>query len=241
MALDVRRVTTLLFDYGSTLIDFSGRQIAQLDAALADFLGRRFGPFDRERLLSLREADRMAPYRDDYHENKMPEISANLIRNLYGREPSQEELAEMLQVRFDAFLGCIEKSDGMGDVLRRFRERYRLGLVSNYPDGRAIRESLVPAGLADCFDTVVVSGDVGRVKPHPLPFTVALERLGATADTAIHVGDNWLADIQGAKRLGMQAVHCLQYQTPEKFGRRPGDHEPDLVVNQFSELEKHLL
>ena len=240
--LDIRRVNTLLFDYGSTLIEFSNRQIAQLDEALAAHLEHRFGPTDRERLQMLRDTDRMAPYHHGYHEHQMPEISVNLIRNLYGRPPTQEELQEMLHVRFDVFLNCIRKPAGVGEILRRLHRKYRLGLVSNYPDGQAIRESLRRTELADCFDAVVVSGDRGveRVKPHPQPFKVALDQLGATPDTTVHVGDNWLADVQGAKRLGMRVIHCLQYQTPEKFDRQTGDHEPDLTIHHLAEIENHL-
>ena len=242
MAIDRTRVSAILFDYGSTLIEFSSRQVAQLDEALAVHLENRFGPPDRRLLSELRDADRMAPYRDDYHENRMPEISVNLVRSLYGRELSSEQLAEMLQVRFDAFVNCIREPAGVRDILRRLHGKYRLALVSNYPDGRAIRESLRRTELADCFDAVVVSGDPGveRVKPHPLPFATALRQLGITATAAVHVGDNWLADVQGGKRVGMQVIHCLQYQTPEKFERQPGDHEPDLVVNRLAEIQDHL-
>lgn len=236
MSVDAERVRTLLFDYGSTLVEFSLGHIERCEAALADALVRLFGPHDRQRLHEIRQADRLAPYRDGYRENDLPEITVNLVRELYGMEPSPELLDELLRTRFEAFVGSIAAPQGVADLLHELGGRYRVGLVSNYPNGPAIRESLRRTRLADCFDAVVVSGDVGWIKPHPRPFEVALEQLGAEPSATLHVGDNWLADVQGAKRLGMQVVHCLQYETPEAFEPKPGDELPDATIHHLSEL-----
>ena len=77
---------------------------------------------------------------------------------------------------------------------------------------------------------------MGRVKPHPLPFRTILGELDVAPLEALYVGDNWLGDIQGAKRIGMRAAFIVQWETPEKFDRRPDDHEPDLTISHLSEL-----
>jgi HAD superfamily hydrolase (TIGR01509 family) len=203
---------------------------------LAGALIRLLGPLDRRRLHEIREADRLAPYRDGYRENNLPEITTNLVRALYGLDPAPELLDELLRTRYQAFVNSIAAPEGVADVLYELGRRYRIGLVSNYPIGSAIRESLRRVGLADCFEVVVVSGDVGRIKPHPLPFQVALEQLGADPATTLHIGDNWLADVQGAKRLGMQVIQSLQYETPEAFQPQAGDDPPDATIQHLSEL-----
>jgi len=236
MSLDIGRVENLLFDYGSTLVEFSSRQIEQCEETLASALIRLIGPLDRQRLRQIREADRLAPYHDGYRENNLPEITTNLVRALYGLDLKPELLDELLRIRFEAFVNSIVAPQGVADLLHDLGRRYRIGLVSNYPNGSAIRESLRRVGLADCFNAVVVSGDVGRIKPHPLPFQVALEQLGAAPTTTLHIGDNWLADVQGAKRLGIQVVQSLQYETPEAFQPQPGDDLPDATIDHLSEL-----
>lgn len=236
MTLDTTRIRAVLLDYGSTLIEFSPRHVSICDAALASALEARFGPLDRGRFQAIRDANRSVPYEDGYRENSIPAITVDLIRRCYGVEPSPAQLDELVRVRFDAFVGCIELPPGVERVLKTLRSRYRLGLVSNYPDGDAIRASLARVGLADMFEVVVVSGDVGYIKPHPRPFQVALESLGVAPAEALHVGDNWLADVQGAKRLGMQVVLSRQWEAPERFERQPGDHEPDLVIAHLNEL-----
>ena len=125
-------------------------------------------------------------------------------------------------------------------LLARLSERFKLGLVSNYPCGQSVRDSLARNGLAEFFDAIVVSADVGHVKPHPRPFKTALDQLGVTPQRALYVGDNWFGDVQGAKRLGMQAVHTTQYDTPEKFDRQPNDHDADLTIARLDELPQHL-
>ena len=240
MALCKNKLCAVIFDYGSTLIEFGAPQIDACDQALAEALERLFGSVDFEGLRRVRNQDRVAPYLNGYHENDMSEISANLVRELYGREPSAAELQAVLDVRHTSFVDAIEAPEYLAGFLREISQRYKLGLLSNYPDTQALRASVARLGLAEYFDAVVVSGDVGRVKPHVLPFQRMLERLGVEPDEALYVGDNWLGDIQGAKRVGMQAVWTLQYESPEKFERQPGDVDPDLTIRHITELCEHL-
>jgi FMN phosphatase YigB (HAD superfamily) len=119
--------------------------------------------------------------------------------------------------------------------------RFRLGLLSNYPDGPAIRSSLQRIGIESFFSSIVVSGEIGYVKPHRRPFEEILRQMGATPGESIFVGDNWLGDIQGAKRLGLRAIHTRQFVPYEIFDRQAGDHDADGVVEHLLDLEKLLV
>jgi putative hydrolase of the HAD superfamily len=163
------------------------------------------------------------------------------VRELYARDPSGEELEHLLETRYGAFVEVVAAPHYVEDLLRDLGARYAVGLLSNYPDGEAIRHTLDRLDLTRYFDAVVVSGDVGRVKPHALPFRIVLGRLDVAPEEALYVGDNWLGDIQGAKNAGMWAAHIVQYDTPEKFDRRPGDHDADLIVEHLTDLRKVLL
>ena len=160
---NAQSVRAVLFDYGSTLIEFSQTQLNALDNALADVLEKHFGHLDRNRLAALREADRLTPYNDGYRENDLPAITRNLVCNLYDTEPNDDLVAEICRERYEAFVTCIQLPAYLSELLNKLQKKYRIGLVSNYPDGRAIRESLQRIGIANLFDIVVVSGDVGYV------------------------------------------------------------------------------
>jgi FMN phosphatase YigB (HAD superfamily) len=61
-------------------------------------------------------------------------------------------------------------------------------------------------GLADAIHGVVSSHSAGWSKPHPRIFERALEVAGARADEAVHVGDNLIADVLGARQLGIRTI-----------------------------------
>jgi putative hydrolase of the HAD superfamily len=123
------------------------------------------------------------------------------------------------------------------ELLGKLQTRYRLALLSNYPCGRSIRDGLAKLGLAEFFACIVVSGEVGFVKPHPRPYELMLEGLGLNADQCVYVGDNWLADVQGAKGVGMRAVLTTQHVPYERFEPKEGDHQPEARIGNLAELE----
>jgi len=51
-----------------------------------------------------------------------------------------------------------------------------------------------------------LSYEHGYVKPHPSIFVATLDKLGTNANQCLHVGDDPIADIQGAKSIGMKTA-----------------------------------
>lgn len=115
-------------------------------------------------------------------------------------------------------------------LVRALAGRYRLGIVSNYPFGPVVTESLERIGVADAFDAVVVSGEVGWAKPHPEIFRLAMGALEADPARTVFVGDNPVADMQGAKRQGLATA----WYAPGRAGERPA--EADVHLEQLSAL-----
>lgn len=80
----------------------------------------------------------------------------------------------------------------------------RLAVVSN-SDG-SVERKLRAVGLRDFLDVVIDSAVVHLEKPDPAIFTLALERLGAVAETCVHVGDLYSVDVVGARAAGIKGV-----------------------------------
>ena len=87
----------------------------------------------------------------------------------------------------------------------------KLAIVSN-ADG-SVEAQLAADGICQVgpgsgveIDAVLDSSVVGVAKPDPRIFEIALERLGVTADRAIHVGDTPAADVVGARAAGITPV-----------------------------------
>jgi putative hydrolase of the HAD superfamily len=80
----------------------------------------------------------------------------------------------------------------------------RIGIISNW-DSR-LESILAGLGLSDLFEVVVISSLVGFSKPHPRIFEIALERVGLRPDEAVHVGDTFRDDVEGARSAGIEPV-----------------------------------
>jgi putative hydrolase of the HAD superfamily len=90
-------------------------------------------------------------------------------------------------------------------VLERLRAAgARLAVVSNWDV--SLHDVLERTRLRDLVDAVVISAELGAAKPDPAIFRAALDRLGATAGEAMHVGDSMEHDIAGARAAGLDAV-----------------------------------
>lgn len=61
-------------------------------------------------------------------------------------------------------------------------------------------------GLGKAFPVVADSGVLGFEKPDPRIFEWAASRLGVKPHDLIHVGDAWVADIEGALGVGARAI-----------------------------------
>lgn len=239
MLFDPTPVKAVVFDYGNTLIAFGREQVDQFDDLLLKAVTAEFGPPDPAQYKARRDADRMFPYQGDpptYRENDVREMTAGLLREVYGIEPSAEALDRLIAVRQEAFVRVVRGEPQVLGVLARLGAKYRLALLSNYPDGDAIRASLEDTGIGPFLEHALVSGDLGLCKPHPDVFQAVLDALALPPEAVLFVGDNWLADVQGARRAGMQAVHFRRWIPPEHFPEQPGDLAPHVTVTALEEL-----
>lgn len=89
--------------------------------------------------------------------------------------------------------------------IRGLRARFQTGLISNA--WLELRELLEGHWhIDDAFDDLVISAEVGLVKPDPAIYKLALERLNVEADQAVFV-DDLTQNIAAAADVGMHAVH----------------------------------
>lgn len=80
----------------------------------------------------------------------------------------------------------------------------RLYVVSNWDV--LLEEVLRDLGWLGYFEGVVASAVVGREKPDPGIFEEALRRSGAARERTVHVGNDPVADVEGARLAGIDAV-----------------------------------
>ena len=93
---------------------------------------------------------------------------------------------------------------GTREALDRIRQEYAIAVISNSDGG--IRTVLRRCGIADCFQSITDSGNVGHEKPHPAIFAAALGEMKAEPADSLYVGDVFSIDYVGARKAGMHAV-----------------------------------
>ncbi len=79
-----------------------------------------------------------------------------------------------------------------------------LGLISNIRgDINQLCDKLM---LTPYLDFTITSEEVGSEKPHPPIFLAALKKAEVEPGEAIHVGDQYLNDVQGARGVGIMPI-----------------------------------
>ena len=91
------------------------------------------------------------------------------------------------------------------EVLSRI-EALKIGLISNHPNHKTIKNMLKDYEMTEFFDVIVTSAKFGKRKPNLDIFLYTLKKMGLEkhdAKDCIMVGDE-AADAVGANRVGMQ-------------------------------------
>src|SRR5919198_567658 len=149
----------------------------------ADWTALRTG---RDRLADRAGVD-VAAMRDQWvqtHERRMRGLNRGLEGDLAvmleacGLTTSPDLLRDLAQLEYANWAGGVRLYDDVLSELGRLRQAaYKLAIVSNAScEAGAVVQGL---GLDRAVDTVVLSCDVGALKPEPAILQAALERLGA--------------------------------------------------------------
>lgn len=96
-------------------------------------------------------------------------------------------------------------------LIRSLRPAFKTGLISNaWSDARYLFTDVL--GVADAFDTLVISAEEKIMKPDPRIYQIALERLDVSAAEAVFL-DDVRENVQGAVAIGMHGIH---FQTAQQ-------------------------
>lgn len=116
--------------------------------------------------------------------------------------------------------------EGTLEILDYLKSRYKLHIITNGAYEAQCRK-MQTSGIMPFFDTITHADTVGVKKPNPRIFEAALSCAQAQAHQSVMVGDSFEADIQGAVKVGYQAIF---------FNHRKD--VPLFEVNQIERLEQ---
>ena len=120
-----------------------------------------------------------------------------IIEQLDLHLDSREELER------DFWMG--DRVDGeLVQFIHELRPRYKIGLLSNaWPSLRNELENIWH--IADAFDEIVISAEVGMVKPNARIYEHILERMDNNPEETVFV-DDFMENIAAAQAIGIQTI-----------------------------------
>ncbi len=112
---------------------------------------------------------------------------------------------ETVKLAADFYAGDVIVQDVIEAIRTLRKDGHTVALLSNNsPDLAAIMADL---GIADLFNPLIVSAEMGIMKPDAAAYEAALKQLEQPADEVVFIDDN-ADNITGAQALG---IHAVQY------------------------------
>ena len=110
--------------------------------------------------------------------------------------------SEAKAIRDEFFAGDVIDRDLL-DFIRSLRPRCKTGIISNaWGD---LREYIVRNRLDDTFDALIISAEIGMIKPQPEVYELALKQFQVKAEEAAFI-DDMSANITAANAFGLHGI-----------------------------------
>ena len=127
-----------------------------------------------------------------------------------GTRLGQPDVLAFAQALTDVHMGALYEActvpDHHENILVALSVDYPMALCSNFTHAATARAVLRDARFEPHLSSVVISEEMGIRKPRPEIFEAVVDELGIPPEELLHVGDNLVADIEGAAALGMRTV-----------------------------------
>lgn len=119
-----------------------------------------------------------------------------------------EELAQTFESNFlDEILNYNDLVDGTFELLEYLHDKgYALHVLSNGFQEVTARKCEL-SGIQNYFRTITSADEIDIRKPRPEIYEYALKKAGARKENSWMIGDDWIADVEGAKSFGLQVVY----------------------------------
>jgi putative hydrolase of the HAD superfamily len=115
--------------------------------------------------------------------------------------------AEISEIYLQTLPGKKNLLEGALDILEyTVLKGYDVHIITNgFNDIQA--KKISSSGIAHFFKNVITFENASAKKPDPKIFAYALKMANALPEDSIMIGDNWIADVMGAKQFGIDTVY----------------------------------
>lgn len=103
------------------------------------------------------------------------------------------------------FPQCFSVNQDTITIIHRIKQHVKVGIITNGSVERQ-KAKISYTNLDRCFDTVIISEEVGWSKPDKRIFEIALKRLDVDPEDTFFVGDDLEKDIGGCQQAKIKGV-----------------------------------
>lgn len=118
---------------------------------------------------------------------------------------------EVLSMEFenhflDQILSFNHLVDGAEDLLKYLKDKnYKMHIISNGFQEVTERKCIL-SGIVPFFETITSADSIGVRKPDEKIFEYSVNLANTSKNHSILIGDDWIADVQGAQNFGMEVI-----------------------------------
>jgi HAD superfamily hydrolase (TIGR01509 family) len=251
----------ITFDFGNTLVPVGGADLGLVVTRMIETVVEEIDGIDPAAFATAWSAERERQFAEDVPQLREVDLERRVIRvlaRLRGMPPptpggswddaaaatrsTAAEIGLGLAAYSRAFVALMPRPPEVGPLLERLAARFDLALLSNWPLASTIDAYLDATGWRSSLAAVVISQRVGTIKPDPRIFRTAEAALGRPGPAILHLGDDWAADVVGAKRAGWLAGYLRDRQdgSPLPASRPDESVVADLQVDSLEQFESAL-
>lgn len=237
-----KKYTHLFFDLDNTIWDFDSNSFDALKAALNKIgLLDKIGCYDdyykifdsvNERFWAL------------YREEKTSKRILRVQRFEESFEQHGTPLPGMGEMVNEAYLAemplLIKLVDGARELLDYLHGKYEMAIITNGFRDVQIKK-INQSGLHKYFKKLFISEEIGAQKPRKEIFEHAIKSMNARKMSSLMIGDSWEADIEGAKRFGIDQIYFSPQQDLSVQGTTGSiaiTNQPGNTVSDQSKADK---
>jgi putative hydrolase of the HAD superfamily len=218
-------IKAIIFDLDNTLVDFMLMKTRAVDASI-------YAMIDAGMEISYEDAKQRIE--DIYKKEgiEYQQVFDKFLHDLYGEINFEIMSAGIVAYRTAREAALKPYPRVLPTLIELIKMGIKLAVVSDAPAEQAwLRLSYL--NFHHIFDVVITFDESRERKPSPVPFNLALEKLGLKAEECLMIGDWAERDMVGAKAVGMKTVFARYGDTFNTI-----NPNSDYDINSISELIK---
>ena len=192
-------IKAIIFDFGNVLLEWNPRHVY-----------RRYFPDNEE---AMERFFHEVSFMDWNAQQDKGRTFADGVAELSRRFPQYEDLIQAYHDNWEDSIG--DYFAGTVDIMKRLKQAgYPLYGLSNW-SAETFPIAREKYDFFNLLDDIVISGEVGSIKPEPEIFEILLEKIGKPANQCLFI-DDAPANIEQARRMGFAAI---RFESAEQLER----------------------